>query len=182
MSLLKQFGWLRFPVLVLVAVGGIIGYNGINTMKVDPQLGYRQFSNYERAERYLRENYDMTGDNVGEFLKKNLNNYMFFQASFQFEKVAPFQMTFLYGGEFPVTSDRIYWHAIDDRYQLSTEVMEVYEKDGSLFLKLEGDLVFTPRPLMDSLKYEMLKNEGFSQSAKGLVKHMSYDIKLSAVK
>lgn len=182
MSLLKKIAWLRFPILVLVAAGGIVGYNGINTMKVDPQLGYRQFSDYEKAERYLRENYDMTGDRVGEFLKRNLNNYMFFQANFQFEKVAPFQMTFLYEGEFPVDSDHIYWHAIDDRYQLSAEVMEIYERDGALFLKLEGDLVFTPRPLMDSLKYELLKNEGFLESSKGLTKHISYDVKLSAVR
>lgn len=179
MNGLKRFKWIQYPLLIAIAAGGIVAYNGWHMPTTSQQLVYRQFNNYERAERYLRENYDMSSKLVEDFIKPGAGNYMFFQAGLLFEKVAPFQMTFLYEGSFPVVAEHIHWHAVDDRFSLNYTNLEVYKKDKSMFLKLEGQLIFKPRPGIDLLKLEKLKEEGFVQTEAGWAKEIAYDLKLN---
>lgn len=179
MKFKQILNWIKYPLLIIVAIGGIVAYNGWHTPTANQQLVYRQFNSFERAERYLRENYDMSAKSVEDFIKPSAGNYMFFQASLLFEKVAPFQMAFLYEGSFPVDAKHIHWHAIDDRFSLNYSTLEVYQKNKSLFLKLEGQLVFNPRPGIDFLKLEKLKEEGFVKTDMGWSKPIGYDIKLN---
>lgn len=176
---MKQLLWLRFPLLIIIAIWGIVTYNGENIVKVDNGFSYRQFNNFDHAERFLRENFNMSVDTASKFISKDKENYMFFQAGVMFDNLAPFQMTFLYEGSFPVDQQHIYWHAIDDRFSLEPTEVSVYQKDKDLFLKISGDLVFNPRLGIDALKVENLKKEGYEAHNGGYAKAISYNLKLT---
>lgn len=178
-ALAKGLKYLQYPVLVAVAAGGIVAYNGWHIMDVEPQLVYRQFKYFDSAERYLRENYDLSAKDVEALIEPYVGNYFFFQSGMMIEKVAPFQMTFLYENGFPVPKEHILWHPVDDRFALELTTAEVYQKDKSMFLKMKGTLVFKPRFFIDSLKQENLKTEGFAEQDGRLVKSIQYDLKLN---
>lgn len=176
---MKKLMWLRFPLLIIIAIWGIVTYNGENIVKVDNGFSYRQYNNFDHAERFLRENFNMSVTEASNFIAKDKGNYMFFQAGMMFDNLAPFQMTFLYEGSFPVDKEHVYWHAVDDRFSLESNEVSVYQKDKDLFLKISGDLVFTPRPGIDSMKVERLKKEGYEAHGRGYAKAISYDLKLT---
>lgn len=182
----KQPLWLRFikiaqyPLLIGVAAAGIVAYNGWHTMKIEPLLQYREFKYYESAERYLRENYNLNTDAIKSWIGKSKGNYIFFQAGLMFQNVAPFQMAFLYENGFPVEKENILWHPIDDRYSLDLELAEVYQENNTMFLRLKGTLVFTPRPFIDMLKTQRLLSEGFTEKDGRYVKAIEHNLKLNA--
>lgn len=177
--LVKGLKYLQYPLLVVVAAGGIVAYNGWHIMGVEPQLQYKQFKYFDSAERYLRENYGLGAQGVEALIEPYVGNYFFFQSGMMIEKVAPFQMTFLYENGFPVPKEHILWHPVDDRFALELTTAEVYQKDKSMFLKMEGTLVFKPRFFIDSLKQEYLKDDGFTEQGGRLVKPIQYDLKLN---
>lgn len=177
--IIKGLKYLQYPILLVVAAGGIIAYNGWNVISVEPQLEYKQFKYFDSAERYLRENYGLSAQSVETFIKPYVGNYFFFQSGMMLEKVAPFQMTFLYENGFPVGKEHILWHPVDDRFMLDLNTSEVYQRDKTMFLKIEGKLVFKPRPFIDLLKIEKLKAEGFAEENGTLVKPIQYDLKLN---
>ncbi len=182
----KQSIWIRFikiaqyPVLICVAAAGIIAYNGWNTMKIEPLLQYREFKYYESAERYLRENYNLNTNDIEAWIGNSKGNYIFFQAGLMFQNVAPFQMAFLYENGFPVEKENILWHPIDDRYSLDLELAEVYQENNTMFLRLKGTLVFTPRPFIDMLKTKRLLAEGFVEEDGRYIKPIEHNLKLNA--
>lgn len=176
---LRMIKVLQYPVLLIIAAGGIVIYNGWHVMSVEPQLQYRQYKYYDSAERYLRENYGLSAQAVENLIEPYVGNYFFFQTGMMIEKSAPFKMTFLYQNGFPVPKEHILWYPVDDRFALDLEEAEVYQKDKAMFLKVKGLLVFKPRPFIDLLKYEKLKEAGFTESDGRLVKSIQYDLKLN---
>lgn len=175
---LKVLMFLQYPVLIAIAAGGIVIYNGWHIMSVEPQLQYKQFKYYDSAERYLRENYGMSAQGVEGLINPYVGNYFFFQSGMMLEKVAPFKMTFLYENGFPVPKEHILWYPIDDRFHLELAEAEVYQRDKEMFLKVNGKLVFQPRLFIDLLKSEKLKEEGFTEENGRLIKTVQYDLKL----
>jgi hypothetical protein len=175
----KLFKMLQYPLMIAIAAGGIVVYNGWNTVSIEPQLQYKQFKYFDSAERYLRENYGLSSDGVESFIEPAVGNYFFFQAGMMIEKVAPFEMTFLYKKAFPVKKEQILWYSIDDRFSLDLNTSEVYQRDKNMVLKLEGTLVFRARPFIDLLKQKYLKEDGFVEKDGCLVKPIKYDLQLS---
>lgn len=178
-ALKKYINFLKYPILLAIALGGIIAYNGWHIMSVEPQLQYRQYKYYDSAERYLRENFGLSAQKVESLIKPSVGNYFFFQSGMMIEKVAPFEMTFLYENGFPVPQNQILWHPIDDRFSLELTQAEIYQKDKAMFLKMKGVLVFKPRPIIDLLKLEKLEEEGFTKTDGHLTKAIEYDLKLN---
>lgn len=170
---------LKYPVLLIVAVGGIILYNGFNPVSVDSTFEYFKFPTVARAERYLRDNYTSQQTVIDGLLVKNQQQYVFFQKGLMIEEEAPFNMTFIYEKNFPIDGGKILWRAVDDRFRLDLDECYVYQKDKKIFLKVNGRLVFEGRPLIDAYKKQLLMDKEFKAEEGHLKKAFSYDVQLS---
>lgn len=177
--LMKIARILKYPVLLIVAVGGIIVYNGLNAITVDPTFEYLKFNSHDRAERFLRDNYTTNNFTIESLLDQSAGQYVFFQKGIMIGDEAPFNMTFLYQKGFPIDSSKILWRAADDRFNMNLTECYVYQKNKKIFLKVAGTLHFEVRPVMDLYKKQLLMDNGFEVIEGKLSKPFTYDVQLS---